>query len=155
MSLIYFLMRLKYFIWYQFWRRGTKCDCKIDWLWVRSPLEEMNIYLNVYFHFFALLSRQSAALSFSNHAMPNPELSRKWETECLNTRFPSAYPAVCGMQCEAELIFYFIFLSWSQAHNCCTYIGDMPSRHDIVKVRGLCFWEYYFIYQNLVSLGWA
>ena len=25
----------------QSWRSGTKCDCKIDWLWVRSPLEEM------------------------------------------------------------------------------------------------------------------
>ena len=23
------------------WRSGTKCDCKTDWLWVRSPLEEM------------------------------------------------------------------------------------------------------------------
>ena len=26
--------------WGQSWRRGT-CDCKIDWLWIRSPLEEM------------------------------------------------------------------------------------------------------------------
>ena len=25
----------------QSWRRCTKCDCKIDWLWVQSPLEEM------------------------------------------------------------------------------------------------------------------
>ena len=24
----------------QSWRRGTKCGCKIDWLWVRSPLDE-------------------------------------------------------------------------------------------------------------------
>ena len=23
------------------WRRDIKCDCRIDWLWVRSPLEEM------------------------------------------------------------------------------------------------------------------
>ena len=25
----------------QSWRSGTKCDCKTDWLWDRSPLEEM------------------------------------------------------------------------------------------------------------------
>ena len=25
----------------QSWRSGTKSDCKTDWLWVRSPLEEM------------------------------------------------------------------------------------------------------------------
>ena len=25
----------------QSWRRGTKCDCKIDQLWVRYPLEDM------------------------------------------------------------------------------------------------------------------
>ena len=37
-----------------------------------------NIYLILYFHFFALVSQ---------HAMP-PELGRKWWTECLNTRFP-------------------------------------------------------------------
>ena len=47
-----------------------------------------NIYLNLYFHFFPLVSRTSAALSFApQHAMP-PEFSRKWATECINTRFP-------------------------------------------------------------------
>ena len=47
-----------------------------------------NIYLNLYFHFFALMSRLSAALSSATqHAMP-PEFGRKWGTECLNTRFP-------------------------------------------------------------------
>ena len=66
----------------------TKCDCKIDWLWVWSPLEEMKYFhfnLNLYFQFFALVSRQSAALSSATqHAMPT-EFSRKWRTECLNT----------------------------------------------------------------------
>ena len=47
-----------------------------------------NIYLNLYFHFFALVSRLSAALSSATqHAMP-PEFGREWGTECLNTRFP-------------------------------------------------------------------
>ena len=42
---------------------GTRCDCKTDWLWVRSPLEEVKDLLkceiNTYFHFFALVSRSS------------------------------------------------------------------------------------------------
>ena len=47
-----------------------------------------NIYLNLYFQFFALVSRQNAALSSATqHAMP-PEFGRKWGTECLNARFP-------------------------------------------------------------------
>ena len=46
------------------------------------------IYLNLYFHFFALVSRLSAALSSATqHPMP-PEFGRKWGTECVNTRFP-------------------------------------------------------------------
>ena len=28
--------------------RGTKCDCKIDWLWVRSPLEEIKYLLTLH-----------------------------------------------------------------------------------------------------------
>ena len=29
----------------QWWRSGTRCGCKTDWLWVRSPLEEMKYLL--------------------------------------------------------------------------------------------------------------
>ena len=54
-----------------------------------------NIYLNLYFHFFTLVSRLSAVLSSATqHAMP-PEFGRKWGTE---------YPAVCGIQREAKRI---------------------------------------------------
>ena len=66
-----------------------------------------NIYLNLYFHFFTLVSRQSAALSSATqHAMP-PEFGRKWRTECLNIRFPLslAYLSVCGIQREADLFY--------------------------------------------------
>ena len=47
-----------------------------------------NIYLNLYFHFFALVSRTSAALSSATQHAVRPEFGRKWGTECLNTRFP-------------------------------------------------------------------
>ena len=57
--------------------------CGFDPHWRR-----WNIYLNLYFHFFALVSRLSAVLSSATqHAMP-PELGTKWGTECLNIRFP-------------------------------------------------------------------
>ena len=35
----------------QSWRSRTKCDCKTDWLWVRSPLEEMKYLLKLIFPF--------------------------------------------------------------------------------------------------------
>ena len=37
--------------WVQSWRRGTKCDCRIDWLWVRSPLKEMKYLFTFIFSF--------------------------------------------------------------------------------------------------------
>ena len=55
-----------------------------------------NIYLNLYFHFSALVSRQSAALSSATkHTMPL-EIGRKW-MEVL-----SAYPVVKWIQREAD-----------------------------------------------------
>ena len=44
----------------QSWRSGTKCDCKIGWLWVRSPLEKMK-YLVTFI--FSEASRGAAAQS--------------------------------------------------------------------------------------------
>ena len=35
----------------QKWRSGTKCDCKTDWLWVRSPLKKMKYLLKFIFPF--------------------------------------------------------------------------------------------------------
>ena len=46
------------------------CDFKHNWLRVRTPVEEM-IYF-IYFRFFALVFRQSAALSCAG----------KWAAEC-------------------------------------------------------------------------
>ena len=49
---------------------------------------KINIYLHLYFHFIALVSRLNAALSSATqHTMPL-ELGGKWGTECLNARFP-------------------------------------------------------------------
>ena len=50
-------------------------------------LRKLNIYLYLYFHFFALVSRQSAALIFATQHAMLPELCRQWGTECLYIRF--------------------------------------------------------------------
>ena len=43
----------------QSWCRGTKCDCKHDWSWVRSPLEKMK-YLFKMLYFLFLRSGDEA-----------------------------------------------------------------------------------------------
>ena len=46
-----------------------------------------HIYINLYIYFFTLVSRQSAALSFSTQHAMLAEFGGKWRTVCLNTRF--------------------------------------------------------------------
>ena len=69
-----------------------------------------NIYLNLYFHFFALVSRQSATLSSaSQHAMP-PGFSGNWERSVLT--LGSVFLSWCGRY-SVKLIWFdvwFIFL---------------------------------------------
>ena len=66
----------------------------------------MKYLLNLYFHFFALLSRLSVALSSATqHAMPS-EFGRKWGTECLNTRF--SLPTLLYAGYSVKLIYLFI-----------------------------------------------
>ena len=101
-----------------------------------------NIYLNLYFHFFALVSRLSAALSSATpHAMP-PEFGRKWGMECLNTKFP--LPTLLCAGYSVKLIFFtsekwqkiwylFLFLfylkynfklNFLSASHCITHIAE-------------------------------
>ena len=63
--------------------------------------DEIFTYLNLYFHFFALVSRQSAALnSATQHIMP-PEFGRKWRTVCFIIRFP--LPTLLCAGCSVKL----------------------------------------------------
>ena len=67
-----------------------------------------NIYLNLYFHFFALVSRLSAALSSATQHTMSPEFGRKWGTECLNTRFP--LPTLLCAGYSVKLIFNLFYI---------------------------------------------
>ena len=70
----------------QSWRRDTKCDCKTDGLWVRSPLEEMKYLLKFIFPF--LRSGVEAKRDVEScHSTRNASKIRHKEV-------PSAYPAV-------------------------------------------------------------
>ena len=52
-------------------QRSTKCDCKTDWLWVRSPLEEMEYLFTFIFLFLRSGVEESASLSSAiQHAVP-------------------------------------------------------------------------------------
>ena len=126
----------------QSWRRGTKCNCKTDWLWVRSLLEDMKYLLkfplllfhyNLYFHFFALGSKQSGALSSAiQHAIP-PEFDRKWGTESLNTNFPLPIMLCAGY--SVKLIFIYVICNITFNNELCASASltlikfeKMPSR---------------------------
>ena len=98
-----------------------------------------NIYLNLYFHFFALVSMLSAALSSAtHHAMP-PEFGRKWGTECLNTRFP--LPTLLCAGNSVRLIFFLKYMKFvMDVQNSKKYIKIMCGHlylqlFDIIKIR--------------------
>ena len=64
-------------------------DCKCDWFWVRSPLEEMKYLLKFIFSFF------------------RSGVEAKAGTECLNTRFPLP-TLLCARYSVKLIIFRYI-----------------------------------------------
>ena len=51
--------------------QGTKCDCKIDWLWVQSPFEEIK-----YIFTFIFLFLRSGGAEF-RHSTRNDSRTRR------------------------------------------------------------------------------
>ena len=69
----------------------------------------LNRYVHTYFHFFALVSKQSAALnSAPQHAMPL-KFGGKWRTKCLNTRIPLPTLLWAGYSVTLYYFFYIYF----------------------------------------------
>ena len=64
-------------------------------------------YLHLYFHLFALVSRQSAALSSATQYLMLPELGEKWGTKCLKTSFP--LPTLLCAGYSVKLIEFLLF----------------------------------------------
>ena len=86
------MFKKSWYFWGQLWRKGTKCDCKHDWLWIRTPLNEMKYLFKFKFSFLRSDVEANRGVEFCL-PMP-PEFSRKWATECLNNRFPLAHFSV-------------------------------------------------------------
>ena len=98
-----------------------------------------NIYLNLYLHFFALVSRQSAVLSSATqHTMP-PEFGRKWGTECLNTRFPLPTLLCAGYSMK------LIFFKYSKLRTTISQLTNLAcAMYFYCKV--FCFWMLFYLY---------
>ena len=58
-------------------------DCGFD-----PHSKRLNIYLRLYFYIFALVSRQSSALSYGTQHAMSPEFGGKWGTVCLTLGLP-------------------------------------------------------------------
>ena len=89
--------------WGQSWRRSTECNCKIDWLWARSPLE-VTKYLLTFVSSLWCRDKSSALSSATQHALP-PELGGKWRTVC--TRCP--LPTLLCSGCSVKPIWFWSF----------------------------------------------
>ena len=95
------------------WRRGTKCGCKIEWLWVRSPLEEVKYLFTFIFSFLRSGVEAKRGVEFHLSTVNTQYLylglGGKWETECLNTRFP--LPTLLCAGYSMKLIYLIFYLN--------------------------------------------
>ena len=60
----------------QSWRRSTQCDCKIDWLWVPSPLEEVK-YLFIFIFSFLRSDVEVKRIIEFHHSTCNASRTRR------------------------------------------------------------------------------
>ena len=69
-------------------------DCKRNWLWVQSPLEEVKHLFKCIFS-FSNWCRGIARRFVPPHAI-TPQYGAKWGTESFNVRFPLPIQLVVG-----------------------------------------------------------
>ena len=72
----------------QSWRRGTKCDCKTDLLWVRSPLEEMKYLLKLIFPLLRSGVEAKCGVEFCHSTRNASIIRQKVGNGVPYTRFP-------------------------------------------------------------------
>ena len=121
------------------WRSGTKCDCKNDWLWVRTPLEEMKYLPKFIFPFLRSGVEFKRGVEFC-HSTLNAFRIRQKVGNGVSLRysvphwFPTGLPTLLlcgGLQRETDFFYklvssfsihmYFIYnivLFWSDLIQC-------------------------------------
>ena len=70
----------------QSWRRGTKCDCKIDWLWVRSPFDEIKYLFTFIYSFLRSGVETKRGIEF-RHSTSNASRTESGERSILTLGF--------------------------------------------------------------------
>ena len=98
-------------------------------MWVRSPLKEVKYLHKIIFPFLRSGVEAKRGLAWlgvasaTQHEMP-PVFGRKWETECLNTRFHLPTLLYAGYS-EADLFFikYLVSSRGNRPYNLSTTLG--------------------------------
>ena len=67
--------------------------------------KKLIIYLNLFVHSFALVSRKNAALSSAIQLAMSPDFGGKYETECLSTIFPLRTQLVTDIPNTLKILF--------------------------------------------------
>ena len=93
-------------------RGQSKCECKIDWLWVRSPLEDMKYLFIFIFSFLRSGVEAKRGLEFRNSTRNASSTRQEVGNGESQHYVPSAYLAVCGIQREA------VFFKFHLLHIC-------------------------------------
>ena len=83
----------------QSWGRGIKCDCKIDWLWVRSLLEEVPYFFNFIFSFLRS--------GVDTQCLQNSSESGERSVCTLSSLY---LPLLCAEYSVKLIYFYFIYI---------------------------------------------
>ena len=96
----------------QWWRSGTKCDCKCHRVWVRS---QKYLFIFIFSLLRSGVEAKSAALSSdTHHAMP-AEFGGNFGTEYLNIRFPLPNLLCAGY--SVNLLYFQQKRGYSQINN--------------------------------------
>ena len=102
MCRLYILLQIILWIFFSNYM-STKCDCKTEWLWVRSLLEEMKYLFNFLFSFFRHGVEAKRSVEFCQSAR-NASRIRQKVGNGLNTKFHLSIPLFAGY--SVKLITY-------------------------------------------------
>ena len=110
-------------------------DCKIDWLWVRSQLEEMKYLFTFIFSFLRSGVEAKRDVELRHSTRNASRFQRKVRN---GVSLPTAYPAVCRIQRKAYLILIYVNLNVSSL-NCYSLFFSVQAH------------EYFFILFKFIS----
>ena len=98
------------YVYYIILRPVTMYDCKSDWLWVRSPLEEMKYLLTFIFSLWCRGKAQRWVPPLKTQCLGR---SGKWRTECLNIPiWPTLLCAGYSVKLKIYIVTYVTYVRY-------------------------------------------